>query len=569
MENHFRPVVVIPVLNEEQHLSKVVTSLMTTHPDIHVVIVDGGSTDGTPEIINALTKRYSSIMTLSCVDEDSWGFGVALRMGLSHAVAQKYDPIITMDGDESHDPVYLKNFFDLYDQYSIIINSRYVNGIRVEGWRFRKMLLSKFANMYVSFWLVRPIWDFTSGFRCYRRDFLEKIDLNALFPQGYIVQIQLLHLGYKLRQRIIEVPFIYRETNDGKSRIPWKERMYTFFKVISFSAPVTELFRYLIDMTKEYEHFVEEYDEMLCPPKLKNDGRFVIKNNYSVSIGVIAYNEETIIGACLDSLIKQNVTSGWIKEIIVVSSGSTDKTDAIVREYTEKDSRVQLLQQPERKGKSTAINEFLTIADSDLIVIESADTIAGSTTIEELVKPFSDEQVGMVGGHAVPVNSKKGFVGYCVHTLWELHHQISLINPKCGEMIAFRNLISKIPKYTAVDEAAIENLISQIGLKLAYAPEAIVKNKGPETIRDFIRQRKRIALGHNHLYVTTGHRCSTSSGKKILKIFFRRRWSLRDIFFFPCLISIEIYSRFFGAVDFYIRDKNPFIWDIAKTTKRM
>ena len=137
-------------------------------------------------------------------------------------------------------------------------------------------------------------------------------------------------------------------------------------------------------------------------------------------------------------------------------------------------------------------------------------------------------------------------------------------------MVAFRNIVSRIPKYTAVDEAAIEAIISKAGLKLAYAPQAIVYNKGPETIRDFFKQRRRIASGHRHLYALFGYKVTSLNTKTIIKLVWQtQRWNPRDLFFTFWLIIIEAFARLLGMLDFYLRDKNPFIWDISLTTKNI
>jgi hypothetical protein len=176
----------------------------------------------------------------------------------------------------------------------------------------------------------------------------------------------------------------------------------------------------------------------------------------------------------------------------------------------------------------------------------------------------------MVGSHPVPVNDVRTFVGFSVQKLWALHHEMAMETPKCGEMVAFRNIISSIPKYTAVDEAAIEAIIAQSGFSLAYSSEAFVQNKGPETLHDFLKQRRRIASGHWHLKATIGYEVTTQKSSRIFASALKlQRWTPKEIWFMGWLVGMEAYSRFIGMLDFYLRDKNPFIWDISLTTKRM
>ena len=102
----------------------------------------------------------------------------------------------------------------------------------------------------------------------------------------------------------------------------------------------------------------------------------------------------------------------------------------------------------------------------------------------------------MVGGRPVPVNDATTFMGHAVHVLWRLHDRLARMQPKLGEVIAFRNVISGIPTDSPVDEISIQALISQLGYQLIYEPACIVYNKGPLTIRDFLKQRRRIYAGH-------------------------------------------------------------------------
>jgi len=452
----------------------------------------------------------------------------------------------------------------------MIIGSRYLNGVRVEGWKFRKLLLSKLANMYVSYVLVKPIWDFTSGFRCYSRQLLEKINLDELHSQAYTAQIQLVHSAFQHRFVVKEIPFLYKDTKSSISRVDQYSKRKTFFFVLKYRAPLLEIYRHLTYIKKDYTRFVEEYEELVNPPKLKNDGKFDLKDNYTVSIGVMAHNEERLIRICIEKLLNQEVDKHEIKEIIVVSSGSTDNTNLIVNEFSNQDKRVKLIIQRDRLGKASAINEFLKIANGDIVIIESADTFTEPKTVDEMMKPFKNIKTGMVGARPVPVNEKSSFIGYCVHKLWALHHEMAMDKPKCGEMIAFRNLISKIPNYTAVDEAAIESIFHHHGFELAYAKDAIVHNKGPENIRDFFKQRRRIASGHRHLKASTGHEVTTHSSRKVIKYLLQdQSWNPKYVLYTSLLIGIEALSRFLGLIDYYMRDKNPFIWDISKSTKHI
>ena len=221
----------------------------------------------------------------------------------------------------------------------------------------------------------------------------------------------------------------------------------------------------------------------------------MIDMKISCSIGVFAHNEEANILHLLRALSAQKLNEACIEEIIVVSSASIDATDDLVRDYALENPKVKLYTQARREGKSSAINLFMAEAKSDVLVVISGDVIPAENTIELMVSAFVDPKIGASGGRPMPVNSDQNLIGYAVHLLWRLHHRMALISPKLGEMIAFRKVMESIPKESAVDEASIEAIIRQKGLQLKYIPQAIIHNKGPENLPDYIKQRRRIQIG--------------------------------------------------------------------------
>jgi len=153
--------------------------------------------------------------------------------------------------------------------------------------------------------------------------------------------------------------------------------------------------------------------------------------------------------------------------------------------------------------------------------------------------------------------------------MWGLHHKIALETPKLGELVASRNIVREIPHDSAVDEASIEAIIREAGLELRYCPAAIVQNKGPETIKDFLKQRRRIAAGHTHLAKEKGYVVSTTDPIRILKLLIQEHsWKPKETLWTIGGIGLEVIGRILGYYDYYIRKKNPYIWDIASTTKK-
>jgi len=228
----------------------------------------------------------------------------------------------------------------------------------------------------------------------------------------------------------------------------------------------------------------------------------------TVAIGVMAHNEEATIARLLDSILAQTALHR-ITRVVVVASGCTDKTCEIVEAYCRKDPRISLVVEAERGGKVNAINTFMTSSPESILAISGGDMVYTPTTIEALIAPFDDPDVGIVGSHPMPVNETTTFVGFAVNLLWKLHHEISLIVPKMGELIAFRNVFRGLDPDMLADEVQIERGIKAVGFKPAYAPDAIVYNRGPETVREFVAQRSRW-VAHN-LQVQRKHRYGVST----------------------------------------------------------
>ncbi|MGB9748591.1 MAG: glycosyltransferase [Candidatus Woesearchaeota archaeon] len=288
----------------------------------------------------------------------------------------------------------------------------------------------------------------------------------------------------------------------------------------------------------------------------------------AVSIGIPAYNEEKNILNILNALLKQKLKNVFIKEIIVVSDGSTDSTCDLVKEFIKKHKtrKIKLIHYKERKGKWFAINVFLKNSRFKHLVLSSADVIPKENMIEELCKPLFNKEIGIVASHPIPTNKSNTYLGFAVNFLWKLHHEISKINPKFGETIAFKKLFNKINKIE-VDEEFIAYLIQLKGLKGFYAENAIVYNHGPERISDYLNQRRRIFCGHLKLMKKYKYKVPTLNNVRLIKIVLRKI-NLKNFNKIIFTILIEALSRFLGGID-YIINKEHYKWEIAKTTKQV
>lgn len=288
------------------------------------------------------------------------------------------------------------------------------------------------------------------------------------------------------------------------------------------------------------------------------------------SIGITAYNEEANIGQLLQLILDQRLQTVAIREIIVVASGCTDRTEAIAREFAAQDGRIRLLVQPQREGKASAMNLFIREAQEDVLILCSADLQPTLDAVEQLITPFADPEVAMTGCHPVPVNNPDQFMGFAVHLLWKLHHEMNMAGGfKGGEMVGFRRVFERIPYHTAVDEASVEPIVRGQGYKVQYCSEAIVYNKGPETAADFIRQRRRIYAGHLDLANLLGYKVSSMSGGRIVALLLKHLdWRPKQLLWTGGVVGLEVYGRYLGRRD-YKNKRNHTVWEIATSTKQL
>jgi cellulose synthase/poly-beta-1,6-N-acetylglucosamine synthase-like glycosyltransferase len=288
------------------------------------------------------------------------------------------------------------------------------------------------------------------------------------------------------------------------------------------------------------------------------------------SIGITAHNEEANIAQILRAMLTQRLHAVEITDIIVVASGCTDRTIEIVQDFMAQEPRIQLHIQEKREGKTSAINIFLSHAREEVCVLESGDTVPHEDAIENMVRMFADPAVGMTGAHKVPVNTPDHIVGFLSHLRLKMEHQLCLEIPRLGELIAFRKVFDIIPPDVAMDEAFVEALVIRRGLQVRYAPDAVVFNMGPETVQDFIRQRRRNHAGHLHLRAKYGYEVSSMDLPRLLQLALDEIWgALRLIWILFVLAVLEGYARMLGWWDYRVYKRTHVVWDIAWTTKEV
>jgi dolichol-phosphate mannosyltransferase len=184
------------------------------------LIVDDNSPDGTGKVADALSeKNGSSVFVLHREKKD--GLGPAYVAGFRHALERGYEIILQMDADLSHDPGTLPNFLDRIQSADGVIGSRYVRGVSVLNWDFKRLILSKLATLYIQ-WVTRmPLTDATGGYNCWRRETLEAIGFEGVFSNGYLFSAELKYKAYRKGFQLVEIPIVFTERDLGKSKMNW------------------------------------------------------------------------------------------------------------------------------------------------------------------------------------------------------------------------------------------------------------------------------------------------------------------------------------------------------------
>ena len=213
--------VIIPTYNEKENIEAIITAVMELPIEYHVLVIDDGSPDGTADIVKDLmTNKFAG--KLHIVERSGkLGLGTAYIAGFKWAIEHKYDYIFEMDADFSHNPQDLLKLYDACANQGadVAIGSRYVSGVNVVNWPMGRVLMSYFASKYVRFVLGVNIHDTTAGFKCYRREVLETIELDKIRFKGYAFQIEMKFTAYKCGFKIQEVPIIFVNRVLGTSKM--------------------------------------------------------------------------------------------------------------------------------------------------------------------------------------------------------------------------------------------------------------------------------------------------------------------------------------------------------------
>jgi dolichol-phosphate mannosyltransferase len=215
-----RALIIFPTYNERDNIEKIVHAVLPLDPRIHVLIVDDSSPDGTGEIADRLAASEQKVNVLHRSEKK--GLGKAYIAGFKWAIEHGFDFVFEMDADFSHGPEYIKDFLREIQNHDLVIGSRYLTGVNVINWPMARLLLSYYANMYSRIVTGLPIRDATGGFKCFRREVLQTIDLDAVGSTGYAFQIELNMRVWKKKFRIKEIPIIFIDRVAGSSKMSRK-----------------------------------------------------------------------------------------------------------------------------------------------------------------------------------------------------------------------------------------------------------------------------------------------------------------------------------------------------------
>ncbi len=213
-----KTLICIPTYNEAVSIGRVIEEVFD-NLDSHILIIDDGSTDGTVEIVKSLAEKTGKVFLIQ--RPKKLGLGTAYLTAFRWGLDRGYELFFEMDGDHSHRGEFLPKFVEKIEEgYDVVVGSRYVNGmVNVVNWDFKRLLLSKFANIYAGVILGLPLSDLTSGFRCYRRKVLDTLCLEKIKSNGYAFQIEMLYRAYKKGFKISEIPIIFYEREGGSSKM--------------------------------------------------------------------------------------------------------------------------------------------------------------------------------------------------------------------------------------------------------------------------------------------------------------------------------------------------------------
>lgn len=213
-------IVIIPTYNERENIENIIRAVFALEKVFHILIIEDGSPDGTASIVKTLQQEFPERLFM-IERKGKLGLGTAYIAGFKWSLEHNYEYIFEMDADFSHNPADLPRLYKACAEEGadVSIGSRYVSGVNVVNWPMGRVLMSYFASKYVRLITGLPIHDTTAGFKCYRREVLQTIDLDGIRFKGYAFQIEMKFTAYKCGFKIVEVPVIFINRELGTSKM--------------------------------------------------------------------------------------------------------------------------------------------------------------------------------------------------------------------------------------------------------------------------------------------------------------------------------------------------------------
>ncbi len=212
-----KTLVIIPTYQESQNISSIIKRVFDSNPYVDVLVVDDSSPDGTAQIVRELQANNKNLFLL--INPTKAGLGKAYVVGFNWGLARDYQVFVEMDADGSHAPEQLPSILSNLHNNDVSLGSRWVRGGKIENWPLSRQILSKGGNLYTRLMLGIKVRDATGGYRAYRREVLEKIDLNSIESQGYCFQVDMVRRSLQNNFRIGETPITFTERELGNSKM--------------------------------------------------------------------------------------------------------------------------------------------------------------------------------------------------------------------------------------------------------------------------------------------------------------------------------------------------------------
>ncbi len=217
MNGKRRALICLPTYDERENLEPIVAAIHAAVPDVDVLVVDDASPDGTGALADEIATRDPRVKVLHRAGKQ--GLGRAYLAGFAWALQRDYGLVLEMDADFSHDPKYLPALLARSQDADLVLGSRYVEGGGTENWRLGRKLVSRGGSLYARTILGVGVRDLTGGFKCFRREVLEAVDLASVECSGYAFQIELTYRALRRGFRVVEVPIVFADRRVGRSKM--------------------------------------------------------------------------------------------------------------------------------------------------------------------------------------------------------------------------------------------------------------------------------------------------------------------------------------------------------------